>query len=288
MKTLQALFFWFLLVPWAKPAPSTTQSPRAPAGSRTSEEIWDDAEPLPDGKPMKKKDLMIPRDARGDEGSLEQPARNDDGEMPTCLLCVCLSGSVYCEETDIDAVPPLPKETSYLYARFNKIKKITAKDFADIPNLRRLDFTGNVIEDIEDGAFSRLSLLEELSLAENLLVKLPALPSKLTLFNARQNKLRSKGIKANTFKKLTNLSYLYLDHNELESVPPHLPESLRVLHLQFNNIAGITDDTFCRSNDTRYIRSRVDEIRLEGNPILLAKHPNSFICLKRLPTGTYY
>uniref|UniRef100_K7E025 Mimecan n=1 Tax=Monodelphis domestica TaxID=13616 RepID=K7E025_MONDO len=155
-------------------------------------------------------------------------------------------------------------------------------------NLRRLDFTGNVIEDIEDGAFSRLSLLEELSLAENLLVKLPALPSKLTLFNARQNKLRSKGIKANTFKKLTNLSYLYLDHNELESVPPHLPESLRVLHLQFNNIAGITDDTFCRSNDTRYIRSRVDEIRLEGNPILLAKHPNSFICLKRLPTGTYY
>lgn len=53
-------------------------------------------------------------------------------EMPTCLLCVCLSGSVYCEEVDIDAVPPLPKESAYLYARFNKIKKLTAKDFADI------------------------------------------------------------------------------------------------------------------------------------------------------------
>ncbi|XP_044512692.1 mimecan [Gracilinanus agilis] len=288
MKTLQVLFFWFLLVLWAKPAPCTPQSSRAPAGSRTSEEIWDYTEPLPNGKPTKKKDVTILRDAQGDESSLEQPARNDDGEMPTCLLCVCLSGSVYCEETDIDAVPPLPKETSYLYARFNKIKKITAKDFADIPNLRRLDFTGNLIEDIEDGAFSRLSLLEELSLAENLLVKLPALPSKLTLFNARQNKLKSKGIKANTFKKLNSLSYLYLDHNELETVPPHLPESLRVLHLQFNNIADITDDTFCKSNDTRYIRSRVEEIRLEGNPILLAKHPNSFICLKRLPTGTYY
>ncbi|XP_072455320.1 mimecan [Notamacropus eugenii] len=280
MKTLQVTLLWFLLMPWVKPAPPIPQSTK----TEIFKEVWDDEEPLQDGKAMKKKDTAILHD----ESAMEQPAKQEDGEMPTCLLCVCLSGSVYCEETDIDAVPPLPKETSYLYARFNKIKKIMAKDFAEIPNLRRLDFTGNLIEDIEDGAFSRLSLLEELTLAENRLLKLPALPSKLTLFNARHNKLKSKGIKANTFKKLNNLSFLYLDHNELESVPPHLPESLRILHLQFNNIADITDDTFCKSNDTRYIRSHVDEIRMEGNPILLGKHPNSFICLKRLPTGTYY
>ncbi|XP_074055407.1 mimecan [Macrotis lagotis] len=285
MRTLQTTLIFFLLVHWVKPDPTTSQTLRTEA----FEEIWDYEEPPRAGKAMKKKGIMTVLHAlQKDESATEQPANKEDGEMPTCLLCVCLSGSVYCEETDIDAVPPLPKETNYLYARFNKIKKITAKDFADIPNLRRLDFTGNLIEDIEDGAFSRLSLLEELTLAENRLLKLPALPSKLTLFNARHNKLKSKGIKANTFKKLNNLSFLYLDHNELESVPPHLPESLRILHLQFNNIADITDDTFCKSNDTRYIRSRVDEIRLEGNPILLGKHPNSFICLKRLPTGTYY
>ncbi|XP_020820032.1 mimecan [Phascolarctos cinereus] len=285
MKTLQAALLWVLLVPWVKPAPPTPQR----STTEILEEIWDYEEPPQDEKTTKKKDIMaILHALQKDESATEQPARNEDGEMPTCLLCVCLSGSVYCEETNIDAVPPLPKETSYLYARFNKIRKITAKDFADIPNLRRLDFTGNLIEDIEDGAFSRLSLLEELTLAENRLLKLPALPPKLTLLNARHNKLKSKGIKANTFKKLNNLSFLYLDHNELEAVPPHLPESLRILHLQFNNIADITDDTFCKSNDTRYIRSRVDEIRMEGNPILLGKHPNSFICLKRLPTGTYY
>ncbi|XP_043835422.1 mimecan [Dromiciops gliroides] len=285
MKTLQAALFWLLLVSWIQAAPPTPQNPRA----ETLDEIWDSEEPRQAGKTTKRKDIVtILQDLQRDESTTEQPAKKEGGEMPTCLLCVCLSGSVYCEETDIDAVPPLPKETSYLYARFNKIKKIMAKDFADIPNLRRLDFTGNLIEDIEDGAFSRLSLLEELTLAENRLLKLPALPAKLTLFNARHNKLKSKGIKANTFKKLNNLSFLYLDHNELESVPPHLPESLRILHLQFNNIADITDDTFCKSNDTRYIRSRVDEIRMEGNPILLGKHPNSFICLKRLPTGTYY
>lgn len=53
-------------------------------------------------------------------------------DMPTCLLCACLSGSVYCEETDIESVPVLPKETGYLYARFNKIKKIKTSDFAEI------------------------------------------------------------------------------------------------------------------------------------------------------------
>lgn len=54
-------------------------------------------------------------------------------DLPTCLLCVCLSKSVYCEEVnpDMTTVPPLPKETAYLYARFNKIKKISKKDFSD-------------------------------------------------------------------------------------------------------------------------------------------------------------
>lgn len=74
-------------------------------------------------------------------------------------------------------------------------------------NLRRLDFTGNLIEDIEDGTFSKLSLLEELTLAENQLLKLPVLPPKLTLFNAKYNKIKSRGIKANTFK----VSILYYD-----------------------------------------------------------------------------
>lgn len=53
-------------------------------------------------------------------------------DLATCLLCVCLSGSVYCEETDAESIPPLPKETGYLYARFNKIKKVKVSDFAEI------------------------------------------------------------------------------------------------------------------------------------------------------------
>ena len=66
--------------------------------------------------------------------------------------------------------------------------------------LRRIDLTGNLISEIEDGAFSKLTMLEELSLAENQLVKLPMLPTKLTVFNANDNLLRTKGVKANAFK----------------------------------------------------------------------------------------
>nr|DBA18833.1 TPA: hypothetical protein GDO54_017036 [Pyxicephalus adspersus] len=209
-------------------------------------------------------------------------------DLPTCLACVCLSGSVYCEETEIEEVPPLPKETAYLYARFNKIKKITAKDFSDFPTLRRIDLTGNVIEEIDEKAFEKLVLLEQLSLAENKLTRIPVLPTKLISFNANHNLIKSKAIKANAFKKLTNLAYIYLANNQLDSVPPNLPESLRVIHLQHNNITSITDDTFCKSNDTRYLRTRLDEVRMEGNPVILGKYPNSFTCLRTLPYGSYF
>ncbi|NXH22226.1 MIME protein, partial [Bucco capensis] len=293
MKTLQSTIFLFVFVPLVNSAPPIQQE---------SLQFYDYDTDVPMGSLIQQDYEMQSKDIRKDgtnfslDTSLilqgDDSARNvpptKDTNLPTCLLCVCLSGSVYCEEIDIEAVPPLPKETGYLYARFNKIKRIAASDFSDITTLRRIDLSGNKIEEIEDGAFSKLLLLEELSLAENQLVKLPVLPPKLTTFNANQNKIKSRGIKANAFKRLTNLAYLYLGHNLLESVPINLPESLRILHLQYNNITTITDDTFCKSNNTRYIRSSMDEIRMEGNPVTLAKHVNAFSCLRTLPVGTYY
>ncbi|KAI4885948.1 hypothetical protein NFI96_027872 [Prochilodus magdalenae] len=222
------------------------------------------------------------------ENNLLMPAEGDASDLPTCLLCVCLTGSVYCEEVDPDmtSVPALPKETAYLYARYNKIKKITQKDFSDIVTLKRIDLTGNLISEIEDGAFSKLPLLEELSLAENQLVRLPMLPPKLISFNANHNLLKTKGVKATAFKKLVKLRNLYLAHNQLEAVPA-IPESVSILHLQNNNISTVNSDTFCKSNDTYYIRPNLNEIRMDGNPVVLAQYPNSFTCLQTLPTGRY-
>ena len=66
--------------------------------------------------------------------------------------------------------------------------------------LRRIDLTGNLISEIEDGAFAKLTFLEELTLAENRLAKLPMLPAKLISFNANFNRLKTKGVKSTAFK----------------------------------------------------------------------------------------
>ncbi|KAM9750896.1 osteoglycin, paralog b isoform 2-T2 [Menidia menidia] len=254
--------------------------------------LWILVSAAKDGREEAKKPPMgivnIPNnDFQGDSEAGPEEAQNAD-ELPTCLMCVCLSGSVYCEEVspDMTAVPSLPKETLYLYARFNKISKIRNSDFADTATLRRIDLTGNLIAEIEDGAFSKLPHLEELTLAENRLTKLPLLPMKLVSFNANSNRLKSQGVKAAAFKKLTSLAYLYLGNNELAEVP-QLPESLQVVHLHNNKISAITDETFCKGNTSHYIRPNLDQVRLDGNPVKLSQHPNSFICLQTLPIGWY-
>ncbi|XP_047448718.1 osteoglycin, paralog b [Mugil cephalus] len=235
-----------------------------------------------------KDEYMEARKVRRNTNMIPTPIPKTD-ELPTCLMCVCLSGSVYCEDVspDMSAVPTLPKETAYLYARFNKIKKIRNNDFAETETLRRIDLTGNLISEIEDGAFSKLSNLEELTLAENRLTKLPMLPNKLVSFNANFNKLKTQGVKSTAFKKLTKLAYLYLGNNELTAVP-QLPESLQVVHLHNNKISKITDETFCKGNTSHYIRTNMGEVRLDGNPVKLSQYPNSFICLEYLPIGWYY
>ncbi|XP_056129670.1 osteoglycin, paralog b [Lampris incognitus] len=236
-----------------------------------------------------KKDIVTIPDYGTPEDLDTSPAVDPKAdELPTCLLCVCLTGSVYCEDVspELSAVPALPKETAYVYARFNKIAKITNKNFADMATLKRIDLSGNIISEIEDGAFSKLPNLEELTLAENRLTKLPVLPTKLISLNANFNLLRTRSVKSNTFKKLTRLAYLYLGNNELEAIP-QLPESLRIVHLNNNNITTLTDETFCKGNSTYYIRTNMEEVRLDGNPLVLGQYPNSFICLRALPVGKY-
>lgn len=52
--------------------------------------------------------------------------------MATCMLCTCLVGSVYCDDLKLERVPPLSKETTHFYARYNKIARISKSDFANL------------------------------------------------------------------------------------------------------------------------------------------------------------
>uniref|UniRef100_A0A8V0YIX9 Epiphycan n=1 Tax=Gallus gallus TaxID=9031 RepID=A0A8V0YIX9_CHICK len=205
--------------------------------------------------------------------------------LPTCLLCTCLGTTVYCDDRELDAVPPLPKNTMYFYSRYNRIRKINKNDFANLNNLKRIDLTANLISEIHEDAFRRLPQLLELVLRDNRIRQLPELPSTLTLIDISNNRLGRKGIRNEAFKDLHELQHLYITDNNLDHVPLPLPESLQALHLQNNNIQEMHEDTFCKMRDFSYVRRALEDIRLDGNPINLSKTPYAYMCLPRLPVG---
>ncbi|XP_029414877.1 epiphycan isoform X2 [Nannospalax galili] len=212
------------------------------------------------------------------------PHTNED--FPTCLLCTCIGTTVYCDDHELDTVPPLPKNTAYFYSRFNRIKKINKNDFASLNDLKRIDLTSNLISEIDEDAFRKLPHLRELVLRDNKIRQLPELPATLTFIDISNNRLGRKGIKQEAFKDMYDLHHLYLTDNNLDHIPLPLPESLRALHLQNNNILEMHEDTFCNVKNLTYIRKALEDIRLDGNPINLSKTPQAYMCLPRLPIGS--
>ncbi|XP_072311196.1 epiphycan [Eucyclogobius newberryi] len=222
-------------------------------------------------------------ESSGDTNETEEPDRRG---MPTCLLCTCLGGSVYCDDLRLDSVPPLPKDTTHFYARYNRITKIHKSDFANMNKLKRIDLTANEITSIDEKALIGLPELEELVIRENHISQLPALPETMTLIDASHNNIGSKGIHREAFKDMTALQFLYMTDNTIDYIPVPLPDSLRSLHLQRNNIQMMIEDTFCNLKDFNYIRNALEDIRLDGNPINLSRTPQAYVCLPRIPIGT--
>ncbi|NWW26964.1 EPYC protein, partial [Falcunculus frontatus] len=218
------------------------------------------------------------------QGSGVLGPQTQDG-LPTCLLCTCLGTTVYCDDRELDAVPPLPKKTTYFYSRYNRIRKISRNDFANLNLLKRIDLTANFISEIHKDAFRRLPQLRELVLRDNRIRQLPELPSTLTFIDVSKNRLGRRGIPNEAFKNLDELQHLYITDNNLDHIPLPLPESLQALHLQNNNIQEMHEDTFCKMRDFTYVRRALEDIRLDGNPINLSKTPYAYMCLPRLPVG---
>ncbi|NWS75935.1 OPT protein, partial [Crotophaga sulcirostris] len=209
--------------------------------------------------------------------------------LPSCLLCLCIGTSVYCDDANLEHIPLLPPETTYLYARFNRIGAIRASDFMGLKKLKRIDLSSNFISWVDADAFRLLPSLQELILPENRLTALPELPRAIVHLDARLNRIPSTGLQPKAFQDLKRLQFLHLSDNQLDFIPAPLPESLRSLHLQQNNnIQTMHEDTFCNSRDHSQVRRALEDIRLDGNPINLSLFPNAYFCLPRLPTGNFF
>uniref|UniRef100_A0A3Q1FQU2 Opticin n=1 Tax=Acanthochromis polyacanthus TaxID=80966 RepID=A0A3Q1FQU2_9TELE len=206
--------------------------------------------------------------------------------MPTCLLCVCIAGSVYCDDMGLDQIPLLPKDTTHFYGRFNKIRHVKNTDFINLNKLRSIDLTGNQISGMDEDVFHSLPQLQELLLANNNLQLIPELPISMKHIDLRHNRLVSRGMHSEGFKDMSHLEFLYLSNNHLDYIPTPLPLSLRVLHLQYNNIQSLHEDTFCNLHDLSFIRHNLEDIRLDGNPLNMNLFPQAYVCLPRLPVGS--
>lgn len=208
-------------------------------------------------------------------------------DMPTCLLCVCIGGSVYCDDMGLDQIPPLPKETTHFYGRFNKIRHVKNTDFINLNKLQSVDLTGNEISEMDEDVFRSLPKLQKLLLADNNLQVLPELPVTMKHIDLTNNRLISHGLHSEGFKDMNQLEFLYLSSNKLDYIPTPLPLSLRVLHLQNNNIQSLHEDTFCNIHDLSFIRRNLEDIRLDGNPLNINLFAQAYVCLPRLPVGSY-
>uniref|UniRef100_A0A3B3ZK33 Uncharacterized protein n=1 Tax=Periophthalmus magnuspinnatus TaxID=409849 RepID=A0A3B3ZK33_9GOBI len=194
---------------------------------------------------------------------------------------------VYCDDSDLEDIPPLPKDTTHFYGRFNKIEHIKSTTFMNLNKLQSIDLTGNDISEIDEAAFRPLPLLQQLILADNDVKMLPELPNSMRLIDLRNNKLKSSGMHIEVFQEMSDLEYLYLSDNDLDYVPTPLPLSLRVLHLQNNNIQSLHVDTFCNSHNPTFIRPNLEDIRLDGNPLNTHLFAAAYSCLSRLPVGSH-
>ncbi|XP_028262558.1 opticin [Parambassis ranga] len=206
--------------------------------------------------------------------------------MPACLLCVCITGSVYCDDMGLEKIPPLPKDTTNFYGRFNKICHVKNTDFVNLNNLKSIDLTGNLISEMDEDVFRSLPQLQELQLANNNLQVLPELPTMMKHINLHNNRLISQGLHSEAFKDMNQLEFLYLSNNNLDYIPTPLPFSLRVLHLQNNNIQSLHQDTFCNLHDLTFIRRNLEDIRLDRNPLNINMFAQAYVCLPRLPVGS--
>lgn len=105
------------------------------------------------------------------------------------LLCLC--NSIPASNIFSETVLKLWILWQGTVIRYISSKTITIL-FLFSATMRRIDLTGNLVAEIED--------FKELNLAENLLTTLPMSPTTLVSFNGNSNKLKTQGVKANSFK----------------------------------------------------------------------------------------
>ena len=172
----------------------------------------------------------------------QHPAR---GSCPTA--CHCTSEMLDCSSNDFTTIPSNEPVTGSLYTAlnmsFNRIQILEKNAFIKRRYivLETLDFSNNIISDINPYAFTGLDTLKKLILGHNNLLTL----------------------QQNVFEPLINLKELYLQRNRLSAILPQTMSPMRkliYLDLRWNKLTDIDKGTFTNL-------SVLENLMLTGNVI---------------------
>ncbi|KAK2828306.1 hypothetical protein Q5P01_019340 [Channa striata] len=156
--------------------------------------------------------------------------------------CDCIQTVVECVEVDLQDVPLLSPNVTWLSLRSNKIQVLSDFVFSEYSVLQRLFLQNNSLRLISKHAFSGLHNLKRLFLSQNLISSL------------------SPGV----FRDLHQLEWLMLDHNPLSSLSQDTfigLQSLMYLSMVDTSLQQLPHPSFCQHMPT------LDWLDLEGNQI---------------------
>ncbi|XP_047235486.1 relaxin receptor 2a isoform X1 [Girardinichthys multiradiatus] len=156
--------------------------------------------------------------------------------------CDCIQTDVECVEVDLEDVPLLSPNVTWLSLRSNKIRVLSDFVFSEYSALERLFLQNNSLQFISKHAFSGLYSLRKLFLSDNFISSL------------------SPGV----FKDLNHLEWLMLDHNPLSSLTHETFFGLRslvFLSMVQTSLQQLPHPSFCQHMPA------LDWLDLEGNQI---------------------
>lgn len=186
-------------------------------------------------------------------------------DAPTCPFgCHCRLRVVQCSDLGLTEVPKnIPPDTKFLDLQNNRITELKEHDFRGLPHLYGLSLRNNHISKVHPRTFIPLKTMQKLYFSKNLLTSIPKnLPASLVEMRIHENRIKkvaagafaglsnmnciemganpihNSGFEPGAFKGL-KLNYLRISEAKLTGVPKDLPESLRELHLDHNQIQAV-------------------------------------------------
>ncbi|XP_074466539.1 relaxin receptor 2a isoform X2 [Sebastes fasciatus] len=156
--------------------------------------------------------------------------------------CACIQTDVECVKVNLQDVPLLSPNVTWLSLRSNKIRVLSDFVFSEYSSLVRLFLQNNSLQFISKHAFSGLHSLKRLFLSDNLISSL------------------SPGV----FRDLQQLEWLVLDHNPLSSLSQDTfigLQSLVFLSMVGTALQQLPHPSFCQHMPA------LDWLDLEGNQI---------------------